>query len=60
MAERLDDASRLAAALELLAQCDWIEGDHPARPRPVLRRAIALYDVDRTGGHAYEYGFDFC
>jgi class 3 adenylate cyclase len=58
MAERAGDSSRLAAALGLLAQCYWIEGDL-ASAEPVLRRAIALYDVDRDRRYAYEYGFDF-
>jgi class 3 adenylate cyclase len=58
MAERAGDSSRLAAALGLLAQCCWIEGDL-AQAEGLLRRAIALYDVDRDKRYAYEYGFDF-
>ena len=58
MAERAEDSTRLAAALGLLAQCCWIEGEL-GRAESLLRRATALYDVDRHPRYAYEYGFDF-
>jgi predicted ATPase len=58
MAERAGDSSQLAAGLGQLALCCWIEGD-PARAERLLRRAIALYDVQQHRQYAYQYGFDF-
>jgi predicted ATPase len=58
LAERAEDSTRLAAALGLLAQCCWIEGEL-TQAESLLRRAIAQYEVDRDRRYAYEYGFDF-
>jgi len=58
MAERAEDSSQQAAGLGQLAQCCWIEGD-PAGAERLLRRAIALYDVEKHRKYAYQYGFDF-
>jgi tetratricopeptide (TPR) repeat protein len=58
LADRADDSSQQAAGLGLLAQCCWIEGN-PARAELLLRRAIALYDVEKHRQYAYQYGFDF-
>jgi predicted ATPase/class 3 adenylate cyclase len=58
MAERARDSSQQAACLGQLAQCCWIEGDLRGAER-LLRRAIALYDVEQHRQYAHQYGFDF-
>jgi TOMM system kinase/cyclase fusion protein len=57
VATRSPDLGLLAAALMLRGLALFIDGDH-AGARPVLERAIALYDPDRDRDHAARFGLD--
>ena len=63
MAERFVDHTekvapdQVIAALPVLAQCRWIEGDF-AGARALLERALPMYDARSHGGLAFAYGID--
>ena len=57
MAERLGDADKLIAGLPFLAQCYYLQGDSSAA-KPLLKRAISLYDFEKQKNHGIVYGID--
>ena len=56
-AERSGDAGQVGAALPVLAQCLWIEGDFTGA-QALVERAIPLYDPVGHAGYAFAYGID--
>jgi hypothetical protein len=57
IAERNGDESQLVAALPLLAQCLWIEGDYSGA-RKALEPVMARYDATMHRMHALQFGLD--